>query len=140
MPCVSMHVHLTIAIRRGLAIGVVAGISALTLLLAGCGTSKPSGTLTGTFQIMVGGVEVRTVPGSGQVIVSQGTRRVAERRVHSGHVFRIGVPPGTYQISSTCTPLAGHGTPFSSTRKSVSVSASTATRADVQCLLDPGVG
>lgn len=119
-----------------IAASIVIGISALTLL-AGCGGQNSTGTVTGTFQIVTGGVEFRTVPGAGHVIVRDGARRVAYQ-VSSGSTFTIKLPVGSYRIGATCVQ-----SPFEtqlSVPKGISVKANAVTRADVQCLLNPTTG
>lgn len=122
---------------RIVAVSTIAVISALTFL-ADCGTPTSTGTLTGTFRIVTGGVEYRTVPGEGYVIVRQGSRRLADHEVLSGSTFKVILRPGTYQISSTCLQ-SPHETELS-VPKTISVEANVATTATVQCLLDPTTG
>jgi hypothetical protein len=99
MICVEMGVISNAPHRRLMAaIGTTAGI-ALAVVAASCGNSVPMGStpmggVTGTFQIVTGGVEYRDVPGLGHVVVSRGTRHVAGQSVESGGSFDIRVPSG----------------------------------------------
>jgi len=95
----------------------------------------PTGTLTGTLQIVTGGGAHQMVSATGQVIVRKGTERLADQRVQSGSTFLLTVLPGTYQIASICVQ-SQHVTQLS-VPKTVSVKANVATRADVRCLLNP---
>jgi hypothetical protein len=122
---------------RIIAASIIFGISALTLL-AGCGITAPMGTLTGTFQIVTGGVEYRTVPGAGHVILRQGPRRLADHEVSSGSTFTFTLPPGPYRITSTCLQ-SPHETQLSAP-KTVSIATNVPTRADVRCLPNPTSG
>lgn len=137
LPGVTMAVSQESMSPQMIAASVAAGISALALL-AGCGSPTSTGTLTGTFQIVTGGVEYRTVPGAGYIIVRQGTRRLADHKVSSGGAFTIPLPAGSFQISSTCLQSPDETQP--SVPKTISVETNMATRSDVHCLLNPTVG
>jgi hypothetical protein len=122
---------------RVIVASIITAIGALTLL-GGCGTPTSTGTLTGTFKVVTGGVEYRAVPGAGHVIIRQGGRRLANHQVSSESTFKVTLAPGSYQVSATCVQ-----TPEEtqlSTPKQISIEEKMATRADIQCLLNPTVG
>jgi len=116
---------------------IVTAIGTLTLL-GGCGTPTSTGTLTGTFKIVTGGVKYQTVPSAGHVIIRQGNRRVAYHQVSSGSTFKVTLAPGSYLISATCVQSPQETQ--ASTPKQISIEVKMATRADIQCLLNPTVG
>jgi hypothetical protein len=124
-----------------MAMSVVAGIDA-AVLLAGYGASTPArtstGTLRGEFQIVTGGVEYRTVPDVGYVIVRQGSRRLVNHEVSSGNTFKFMLPAGSFQVSSARLP-SPQETQFSES-KTVAIRANMDTRIEVQCLLNPTAG
>jgi hypothetical protein len=139
LSCVNMGVSPnTIGRPRFIAAIIVTALGVVTLLAA-CGTTPTSmGTLTGTFKIVTGGVEYRTVPGAGHVIIRQGARRLADHQVSSGSTFKVTLAPGSYQVTATCVQSL-EKTQLS-TPKQISIEAKMATRADIQCLLNPRVG
>jgi hypothetical protein len=137
VPSVTIAVSQKSMSPQMVAVNMVVGISAFALL-AGCASPTSTGTLMGTFQIVTGGVEYRTVPGAGYIVVRQGTRRLADHKVSSGGAFNIPLPAGSLQISSTCLQ-SPHESQLS-VPKTIQVEANMATRADVQCLLNPTVG
>jgi hypothetical protein len=116
---------------------IVTAIGTLTVL-GGCGTPASTGTLTGTFKIVTGGVEDRTVPGEGHVMVRHGGRRLADHLVSSGSTFKITLAPGSYQVSARCVQSPQETQ--SSTPKQISIEAKVATKADFKCLLNPSAG
>jgi hypothetical protein len=122
---------------RIITVSIVVGISAMTLLES-CGNPTPTGTLTGTFQIVTGGLEYGTVAGAGHIIVRQGTRHLADREVSSGSTFEITLPAGSYQISSTC--VQSHFETQLSVPKAAIVKADRASKDNVQCFLNPTTG
>jgi hypothetical protein len=124
---------------RIITMSVVAGIAA-AVLLAGCSTPTrtSTGILRGEFQIVTGGVEYRTVPGVGDVIVRQGSRRLVNHKVSSGNTFKVTLPVGSFQGGSTCLQ-SPQETQYSES-KPVAIRANMTTRVDVRCLLNPTVG
>jgi hypothetical protein len=73
----------------------------LTIVLSACGTRSATGTITGSVDIVGGGTEYRTVPGSGRLVIREGKRPVARVHVSSGHPFGISLPVGTYEITAS---------------------------------------
>jgi hypothetical protein len=140
-PWIIMTVSLKTRSPRIMAMSVVAGIGA-GALLAGCGASTPASTSTGTlrgeFETVTGGVEYRTVPGVGYVIVRQGSRRLVNHEVSSGNTFKFMLPAGSFQVGSSCLQ-SPQETQFSES-KTVAIRANMDTRIEVQCLLNPTAG
>jgi hypothetical protein len=116
---------------------IVSAVGAATLLGC-CGSPTSTGTLTGTFKIVTGGVEYQTVPGAGRVIIRQGRRRLADHQVSSGSTFKITLPPGSYLISATCVQSPQETQ--MSTPQQISIETKVATRTHIQCLLNPSTG
>jgi hypothetical protein len=73
----------------------------LMIVLSACGTQAATGTITGGVHIVEGGVEYRTVPGGGLLLIREGKRPVARVRMSSGHSFGISLPVGTYEITAS---------------------------------------
>lgn len=79
-----------------LAVGLMVG---LTIVLSACGTQSATGTITGSVHIVDGGVEYRTVPGDGWLVIRQGKQPVTRVHVSSGRPVGISLPVGTYEIT-----------------------------------------
>lgn len=139
--CVMMSVHQMRMLPRIIILSVLATIC-VTMFLTSCGDSHSArgstGTLSGTFRIVAGGVEYRTVPGTGDVIVRQGNHRLVNHTVSSESGFKVRLPAGSFQISSSC--LQSPQETQLSASKTVTITAKMATRVDVRCLLDPTTG
>jgi hypothetical protein len=87
---------------------------------------------------VAGGVEYRTVPGVGYVLVRQGSRRLVNHEVSSGNTFKFMLPAGSFQVGSSCLP-SPQETQFSES-KTVAIRANMDTRIEVKCLLNPTAG
>ena len=119
----------------GAAAGVILGSM---IVPAACGTQSDTGTVRGNFLMTEGGVELRVVPGQGQLVVRQNGKLVSSARIASRSTFAISLPEGTYQVGVQvkgsyllveCQPA-----------RSVSVATSRVVTLALRCDRDPAIG
>ena len=108
-------------------------------MLVACGTPQASnGTIAGTFVMTEGGVELRAVPGQGQLVVRQDDRVVSSTQLASPHPFAVSVPAGMSQVG-----VHANGSPLRVECQSppqVSVAAAQTVGVELRCLRFPDIG
>jgi len=73
------------------------------------------------------------------VVVTQGTRRIADELVRSGTSFRFLLSPGIYRVTSSCARgEIDKWEPYPP--KIVTVSTNRVSRVNLECLVNPAIG